>query len=173
MGPGSTTPASLDEATDTPTDEPPAPQPGRSRRSLLAAGIGAAGAFIASAIGRPAPADAASVVLGVTNNETSATRFHNTAAVSSAWGVVGRTLYTGPAGSSRGVLGISDGLHGVGVLGQANSGVDARGVFGTSTSGTGVRGSGRTFGVEGIASGANAVGVQGTSTNGSSAQGVK
>jgi hypothetical protein len=165
MGPRISTPASHDEATaTTTTEETPAPQPGRTRRSLLAAGLGAAGAFVASAIGRPAPADAASVVLGATNNETAATRFHNTAASSSAVGVVGRTTYTGAASSARGVVGISEGIGGIGVVGEANTGVGARGVLGTSTSGTGVRG---------ISTASNAVGVHGTSTNGSTAKGVQ
>jgi hypothetical protein len=169
MGPRISTPASHGEATDTTTtEETPTPEPGsqpaRSRRALLAAGLGAAGAFVASAIGRPAPADAASVVLGATNNETAATRFHNTAASSSAVGVVGRTTYAGAASSARGVVGLSDGIGGIGVVGEANTGVGARGVLGTSSSGTGVRG---------ISTASNAVGVHGTSTNGSSAKGVQ
>jgi hypothetical protein len=174
MVPRMGTPASDDEATDTTTatEETPGPPPARTRRSLLAAGVGAVGAFVASAIGRPAPADAASVVLGATNNETAATRFHNTAANSSAWGVVGRTTYTGAAASSRGVVGISDGQNGVGTIGQANTGASSKGVLGTSIAGTGVQGNstnakgvvgnGSTVGVEGTATGSSAIGVRGT-----------
>ena len=173
MGTETTTPASRDEATDATTVDTPAPQLGRTRRSLLAAGIGAAGAFIASAIGRPAPAEAASVVLGATNNESAATRFHNTASNASAWGVVGRTTYTGAASASRGVVGVSDGIDGVGVAGQANTGAGSRGILGLSTNGKGVVGNGKTIGVEGVASGTNATGVKGTATIGSSAKGVQ
>ena len=188
MGHWVTTPASNDESTNaTTTEETAAPQPGRTRRSLLAASIGAAGAFIASAIGRPAPADAASVVLGATNIETTPTRFHNTAASSSAWALVGMTTYTGSAGSSRGVVGISEGQGGVGVVGQANRGTTARGVLGASTGGTGVRGTTTTgvgvkgdatgtastnFGVYGSSAGAGGRGVYGESLNASSGVGV-
>ena len=188
MGPGITTPASNGAATTaTTTEETAASQPGRTRRALLAAGIGAAGAFVANAIGRPAPADAARVVLGATNNETAPTRFHNTAASSSAQALVGRTTYTGAAGSSRGVVGISDGQGGVGVVGQANGGANARGVLGTSTAGTGVRGTSTTgtgvkgeatstgsgnFGVYGSSAGASGRGVFGQSLNVSSGVGV-
>jgi len=186
-----------DDATNPTTPAPPpgpqpGPEPGRTRRSLLAAGIGAAGAFIANAIGRPAPADAASVVLGATNNETAATRFYNTAAASTAYGLIGRTMYTGAASGSRGVVGISDGDDGVGVAGQADQGNGARGVYGTSIPGVGVRGtstngigvlgnspnakgvlgSGKTVGVEGTASGASGRGVFGQSLDASSGVGV-
>jgi hypothetical protein len=123
----------------------------RTRRSVLAAAVGAAGVFVAQALGRPQSVEAASVVLGANNNETTQTKFTNTAANGSAWALSGVTTYTGSATGSRGVVGISNGANGVGVAGQANTGSSARGVLGLTATGVGVQGqaSGSGYGVRG------------------------
>jgi len=130
----------------------------RTRRSLLVAALGAAGAFVASAIGRPATAEATSVVVGANNNETAQTKFTNTAANANAWALSGTTSYTGSASGSRGVVGTSNGQNGVGVAGQANTGASANGVLGNATHGTGVKGIG-TYGVTGSGSSTGVFGI--------------
>jgi len=121
----------------------------RTRRSLLAAAAGAVGAFVAQALGQPARADAASIVLGSTNNATTATTIQNTASNAGAWAIVGRTTYTGAALASKGVYGISKGQHGTGVAGDAATGTNAKGVDGTAAEGIGVRGTGGHTGIRG------------------------
>ncbi len=137
------------------------PQDHRTRRSFMAALAGATGVFVAQALGRPATADAASVTLGTNNNETTQTKFTNTASNASAWALSGVTSYTGAAAASRGVVGISNGENGVGVAGQAHTGSSASGVLGLSNNGvavrgqggpTGVYGTGDSYGVRGLAS---------------------
>ena len=134
----------------------------RTRRSLLTAGLAAAGAFVAQAIGRPADVAAAGVTLGAVNSATTATTIQNTASNAAAWGISGKTTYTGAASGSRGVIGTSMGTDGVGVAGQAHTGTGARGVLGISNTGTGVRGTGGPTGVMGTG---NNYGVRGTSTS--------
>jgi hypothetical protein len=121
----------------------------RTRRSLFVAALGAAGAFVAQAVGRPMPVRAADVVLGGTNNTTATTTIRNNAASSSAVAIVGRTTYTGLAQQSRGVVGLSAGENGVGVSGSAAVGTAAQGVLGVAAQGTGVRAAGGQTGVLG------------------------
>jgi hypothetical protein len=133
-----------------------------TRRSLLAAAAGAAGAFVAQALGRPAPADAANVILGGTNNSTTVTAFRNTKADGFARALLGRTTYTGDSASGRAVLGFNEGKDGTGIWGEALVGTGARGVVGNSREGTGVKGTGGHTGVSGV--GTN-YGVRGMSAN--------
>ena len=121
----------------------------RTRRSVLFAAVGAAGAFVAQAIGRPAPVAAADVVLGTTNNTTAQTTIRNTSATATAVALVGQTTYTGAAQQSRGVVGVSNGQGGVGVAGSAAVGANAQGVLGNAAQGTGVRAKGGHTGVLG------------------------
>ena len=127
----------------------------RSRRAVLAAGVGAVAATIATAVGRPEIARAGSdgdVVLGAYNATTTTTEVENTYS--------GRDALSGVAlGTGRGVYGYSQSGHAV--EGEANTGI---GVFGTSSSGDGVHGeSGSQDGVHGVS--LNRYGVYGTSTS--------
>ena len=63
----------------------------RSRRSLLVAAAAAGGALATQALVRPEPASAASVTLGVVNNESTATTFRTTQATNTC------LLYTSDA----------------------------------------------------------------------------
>ncbi len=132
----------------------------RSRRSLLVgAAAAAAGALVAQAVGHPATADAAGVVLGHSNTASSTTTIKNNRASASAKAISGQTTFTGTAASSAGVRGESKGQDGRGVLGVANSGSNALGVSGVAASGTGVLGTGGATGVQGTG---GATGVRGT-----------
>jgi hypothetical protein len=138
----------------------------RTRRALLAGVGGAVAALAAQAIGRPIPVAAATVQLGQLNTETAPTTFRNTKASASAVALRGRTSYTGPASGSVGVDGISSGVNGTGVKGTANKGAVAYGVWGSSTAGYGVVGTGNT----GVA-GTGATGVEGSGDTAVSASG--
>ncbi len=119
----------------------------RSRRSLLAAGIGGAVAIVATALGRPAPTRAANgdpVLAGQANTATAATSVTNTANGTAVLAVSGPDVVTPAAKigvygyanqdvNARAVYGKS--LLGTGVWGNSDTG---RGLFGRSTSGTGV-----------------------------------
>jgi hypothetical protein len=100
------------------------------------------------------------VVKGAINDATSPTVVRNNAAVANAFGLVGRTLYTGKAPGSAGVAGNSEGIDGTGIHGSAPHGTGARGVKGSAREGTGVEGAGGHTGVRG--SGEN-YGVRGLS----------
>ncbi len=101
----------------------------RSRRALLAAGLGAVAATVASAVGRPASAlanDPYDVVLGATNTSDTTTRIN----------------YNGSGTSFRTASTSGVGLHGdsylnTGVIGTSNS---SAGVLGTSMDDYGVYG---------------------------------
>ena len=144
----------------------------RTRRSVLAATAAAVGALVAQAIGRPEPARAADVVLGGTNSTTRLTTIRNTAASSSAKAIAGRVTYTGSGASTTGVEGTSAANGGNGVVGKANIGTSAYGVWGLAAQGNGVVGSGGPTGVsgngstEGVRGQGGTYGVHGTGTYG-------
>ena len=138
----------------------------RSRRALLAGGLGAAVAAVAASLGRPALVDAGSdgdVVLGGVNAASSVTRITNTSnsLVDAIEGI--STNGTGVVGQSgdvdgTGVLGV--GLY-AGVRGTSDPGT---GVVGLSTAGMGVYGAtnGTSLaGVSGNGYGENGIGVRG------------
>jgi hypothetical protein len=143
-----------------------------SRRAVLLAVVGGGAAFAARAIGAPAPAGAASAVqLGATNTSSRATTLLNTNASASAKAIVGRATGAGVNGanstngnsgalgsSSSGVVGLASSTNGNGLFGTANTGSLAYGVWGTSSSGSGVVGNGKGYGVRG----SGTTGVQGT-----------
>jgi hypothetical protein len=134
------------------TDESNAP---RTRRALLAAALGAVGATVAGALGRPQVAEAASyVALGATNSTGSATLINTLGALGlevtsdTHVGLVGQSQssfgMSGLSSSSFGVIGTSstsDGVYG--------EGHHAIGVHGASRYGIGVEGEGFTVGVLG------------------------
>jgi len=100
----------------------------RSRRALLAAGLAAGAAVVATAVTRPLPADAANgetVHVGDSLEGTSATVISGTS----------NTAIEGHSGTSTGVFGVSNSNSGV--LGQSDSG---SGVSGVSTSQVGIWG---------------------------------
>lgn len=112
----------------------------RSRRALLAGGIGGLAAFVASALGRPLPARAGTdgdVVLGATNRASATTIVE-----------VGDLQGYPPAP-----------MYPIGIYGRAGTpGLSAAGVYGWSYSGTGVVGhSVESSGVLGVSSAAVAV----------------
>lgn len=119
----------------------------RSRRAMLAAGLGALGATVATAIGRPTVTRAANgdnLVVGQGNTATLATSLQNSAngtglivvsgtdAVSPA-AKIGVYGYANQDANARAIYGKS--LVGTGVWGNSDTG---RGLFGRSTAGTGV-----------------------------------
>ena len=113
----------------------------RSRRALLAAGLGAGAATVASALVRPLPAEAVGVAITVGDTVTGSAR--TTLDISAAqnaatafWAISqGGPGLAGTSATERGVAGASD--SGVGTQGNSNSGA---GVAGLSGSGQGVRG---------------------------------
>jgi hypothetical protein len=106
---------------------------------VLAAGAAATGALAAQAIARPSPVSAANVVLGAANTAGSATTIRSNEAIHTAKALVGVVLHAGPGGSTAGVQGQSNALHGNGVFGVALSG-SSKGVWGRSANGRGVYG---------------------------------
>lgn len=164
----------------------------RSRRAILAAGLGGLAATVASALGRPQPVRAGSdgdVVLGTNNTSATQTGITNSAggtalavtsngdtsvAISGTVNGAGRAVWgestqgygvVGASGTSYGVYGGSssgDGVHGT-------SG-DAYGVYGTSVNQVGIYGESTNHpGVVGTST--NSIGVSGTSPNGSGVSG--
>ncbi|HET9496462.1 MAG TPA: hypothetical protein VFR15_19715, partial [Chloroflexia bacterium] len=110
-------------------------------------------------------------VLSVTNSTGSAVQGTST---SGDGGYFASSSTTGGSG----VRGSSSGLNGTGLFGTANSGTQARGVYGQSSTGAGVVGESSASGssaraVYGLATGSNAVGVYGAAHNGLSAVGVR
>ena len=119
----------------------------RTRRALLAAGLGGVAAVVASALGRPAPTRAANgdpVLAGQANTATAATSISNTGGGTGLLAVSGPDVvapaakiglygYANQDSNARAVYGKS--LVGTGVWGNSDTG---RGLFGRSTSGTGV-----------------------------------
>lgn len=141
---------------------------GSSRRSVLTAGAAAIAAIATQAIVRPEPVAAASVQLGHKNTSTDPTTFSNPKLTSNARALIGQTTFTGFGTATAGVTGISKGDDGNGVVGVANKGTAAFGMWGRSTAGTGVHGSGVTgvsgnggIGVFGYSSTDNGAGVRG------------
>ena len=88
----------------------------RSRRSVLAAAVAAGGALAVQAIARPAPAVAASVVLGAVNSAAAPTTIQNTAVSSTARALIGQVTTTGSGSSTVGVQGESRAADGTGCL---------------------------------------------------------
>jgi hypothetical protein len=150
----------------------------RSRRHILAAGLGALGAVIAAAIGRPSAAravDGAPVLIGTANSGTLPTTLDNTTAGSTSFKATqvtgtalrgestGDTASTFPDGSYRSGVVASVGDLGtpgdpgavapnsdeIGVYGYANVSENSAGVWGDTWDGAGVLGTG-TYGVLGI-----------------------
>jgi hypothetical protein len=159
----------------------------RSRRHILAAGLGALGAFVAAAIGRPSAARAADglpLVIGDPNTGESETGLANSTAGSTSFKATqvtgtalrgessGDTASTFPDGSYRSGVVASVGDLGtpgdpgavapnsdeIGVYGYSNVSENSAGVWGDSWDGAGVLGTG-TYGVLGIG---ESVGLYGT-----------
>ena len=111
----------------------------RSRRALLAGGLGGLAALVASALGRPLPASATDgdvIHVGDELSGTSVTRISNL-------GGTAPVLY-GESSKGIGVLGSSDSSSGV--RGESATNV---GVHGYSTSGFGVYGTAMSAGIHG------------------------
>lgn len=126
-----------DQATDTTTATATAPEPlATPRRTVLGASLGGLAALAATALGRPAPVNAAAgqaVVQGQVNNAgATATTVTSTKAGDGA--LVGSNTN----GTGRGVYGKATATSGinVGVFGTTASG-SGRGVFGKATKSTG------------------------------------
>jgi hypothetical protein len=126
----------------------------RSRRAILAAGLGGLAATVLHAVGRPDVASAANgdpVLAGQSVAATAATAVQNTA---------GGTALQGVSDAST-VAAIAK----VGVHGYANQDANARGVFGNSPLGTAVYGSSVSgFGLRGVST--SNTGLRGDSTTG-------
>jgi hypothetical protein len=101
-------------------------------------------------------------VLGASNTTNNNTRIINNRAASDAKGLVGRTSYTGSAATAAGVVGDCKGQDGRGVLGTANSGSNAKGVYGQSSNGYGVYGGGGHTGTYGTGSNYGVYGTGGS-----------
>lgn len=152
----------------------------RTRRALLAGGVGGLAALVASALGRPLAANAASGSFDSDDASTPAIDARNTAASGfPAQGVYGRSASTSgtgvygyasaATGDGTGVSGLAASTDGTGVHGRANAATgDTNGVFGRSgsTSGTAVyayasAATGRSRGVLGYAISSSGTGVVG------------
>lgn len=150
-----------------------------SRRALILAAFGGTAAVAARAVGAPDLARAASnVQLGASNFSSQSTSIQNTSTSSSAKAFVGRargaaingtnslSANSGSLGTaSTAVLGVAASANGNGVFGSANNGAAAYGVWGTSSSGSGVVGDGKTWGVRGAGATIGVYGVQPGSGN--------
>jgi hypothetical protein len=171
----------------------------RSRRALLAAGLGGLVATVASALGRPDVVRAGSdgdVVLGGSNSTTSTTYLTNSvggaividatavgtavyAYAEAGFGVEAKTkayaAVYGNSDSADGVDGVSGTSYGVRGSSTSNVGVYGEsgsqyGVYGTSTNQVGVYGESTNHpGVVGTST--NSIGVSGTSPNGTGVAG--
>jgi hypothetical protein len=108
----------------------------------LAAAVAAGGALATQAVVRPTPVAAADVVLGAVNTATDATTIRNTQALNTAKAIVGLVTFTGAGPSTAGVQGQSNAANGNGVFGVSGPGAGAKGVWGRSASGWGVYGEG-------------------------------
>ena len=169
----------------------------RSRRALLGAALGAGAATIASAFGRPAPAEATnggSIILGTspsgttgtgTNQATTTTKVYTTdgdgfsaeSGGSGINGIVGRV--SNPVGANYGVWGLAASSAGVGVRGESADGIGVQGwsstndgAYGTSGTGNGVHGlstSGTGVSGQTAAAGGPYAGVHGSSSANSGA----
>jgi hypothetical protein len=144
------------------------PASARSRRSVLAAAAGAAGALVGHSLVHPDPVSAAGVVLGGVNSASSATTIQNTLASASAKALIGQVTTSIVGSDTAGVQGISNAKGGMGVFGVANNGV-GRGLFGHSNGGVGVYGestatTGSTRGVRGVSASTSGIGVFGTAS---------
>jgi hypothetical protein len=110
------------------------------------------------------------VSLGAVNTATAATTIRTTEAATTAKAIVGLVMQSGPGGSTAGVQGQSNSLHGNGVFGVAMAG-NSKGVWGRSANGRGVYGeatgsSGTNYGVFGESKSNGGVGVLGSGTTG-------
>jgi hypothetical protein len=127
----------------------------RSRRAILAAGLGAGAATVATALARPLAVRATNgdpVLAGYQYTATTVTGFDTT-------GAGGENALFGQSDSANGVNGISS--SGIGVLGASDSYL---GVYGNSTSGIGVYGaSGSSSGVFGFSFASNQPAILGRS----------
>jgi hypothetical protein len=143
----------------------------RSRRSVLAAAVAAAGGALATqALVRPTTVAAADVVLGAINSAPAATTIRSTQALNSAKAIVGVVTFAGPGSSTAGVQGQSNSQNGNGVFGVASIG-NSKGVWGRSVNGRGVYGeataaAGQTYGVYGQSASDGGIGVHGSGTYG-------
>ena len=159
--------------------------PVRSRRAVIAAGLGGLAAFAANALGRPKPvqgANGGAVVLAAFNDETSVTVITNSGSGAAFGAISGDSTGVGGVSSSgRGLDGQSTSGHGVhgassssyGIYGTTASG--AAGILGYNAGNDGVVGSsaapahsgvwgtntGGGYGVSGSTGGASTAGVWG------------
>jgi len=147
----------------------------RTRRTVIAAGLGGLAAFAANALGRPAPLRAGSdgdVVLGANNVATSTTQvsiYNGTFADSALMGYTlgsGAGVWGGSSGNGAGVHG--ECAFGDGVVGSSNAATHS-GVWGQNTGGgygvAGSTGGSTTAGVWGSNSGSG-IGVRASSASG-------
>ena len=135
----------------------------RSRRSIIAAALGGAGAMVAASLGRAAPvaaADGDPVALGegttATDNAATAVTLVNSTAdgigaiSANRTGVIGRSVTSlGSGGRSTGVIGstgdgtdLAANTDATGIYGYADDSNAAAGVWGDTIQGTGVVGTG-------------------------------
>jgi len=122
----------------------------RSRRDLLAGALGATGVIVAQAIARPLPVEAATNVhLGETNTSGHVTAIRTRSTGTSGTAIQGEVIATTPGSGSAGVRGKNKGSSttSAGVRGS-HSGAGL-GVYGSSATGIGVRGTGGGMGVQG------------------------
>lgn len=144
----------------------------RSRRELLAAGLGAIGAVVAGAFGRPERIQAGgNIQVGGTYSAGVPTRLQNTTTTNTIWVVESKvngtgTSILGTATHGTGVSGIAE--EGQGVSATSTSGM---GVHATSTSGYAVRAS-TTSSIGVYASSGSGVGVRASSSTGYALQTV-
>lgn len=153
----------------------------RSRRALLAGGIGGLAAVVASALGRPLQARAGAdgdVVLGKPNTATTTTAISNFTTTSTAFAANCSKGYaltgTTSADERAGVYGVGNTMLGRGVTGwnaagggTGHLGGAGWGVFGSSAQGWGVYGQGATTGIGVRGDSGSGTGVYGHSLSGS------
>jgi hypothetical protein len=145
----SAAPAASHAGPSAPADAaPPAPPVAgttlRTRRGLLAGAAGALAALAAQATLLPARVAAAAIELGQTNTTTRTTTIRNTKGAYNPKALVGRITDRTPGNGSAGLQGINEGRDGNGVIGVADRGRKAYGVWGTSAGGVGTSGTSET-----------------------------
>ena len=164
----------MPDATDLAAIDLAAPAQRSSRRALLAAGLGSAVAFVASALGRPAAVRAGSdgdLVLGSLANSTSAvtkltSTVNNSAALWAASDGIGGIGLQGTASQefATGVYGVANSIGSVAVFGVSDNG---QAIVGNSAADEAVHGySSGSTGVHGITSTGSAYGVWGENHDG-------
>jgi hypothetical protein len=170
--------------TELAASDPPVSPP--SRRTLLAGALGALAATVATALGRPAPADAAAGSTLVIGSEANNAGSANTQLLTNSSVVAFKLLQQGPgtalmgyatpaSGATRGVYGRTDSPNGFGVQGRnagaAGSGAAVQAIGGNNIGVDASTDNNTRYAVKGVNNGVNGTAIFGDSAGGTGVYG--